>query len=111
MRFMIIPGEVVAVPVGKAGRWAFAAEASDHGTRLRDVAGQRGQVRRHPVGCDTWLWSPSGTKKAGSLDAIGIPALFARPWTLGWWRWAEPEDALTQAIDPKEFWVQRSRMR
>lgn len=32
-------------------------------------------------------------------------ALVGRLRTVVWWRWAEPEDALTQAIDPKAFRV------
>ncbi|MEA9765684.1 hypothetical protein, partial [Xanthomonas campestris] len=31
--------------------------------------------------------------------------LVGRLRTVVWWRWAEPEDALTQVIDPKAFRV------
>ncbi len=44
-------------------------------------------------------------KKAGSPLHRGVPALVGRLRTVVWWRWAEPEDALTQAIDPKAFRV------
>ncbi|PPU58997.1 hypothetical protein XdyCFBP7245_00700 [Xanthomonas dyei] len=43
-------------------------------------------------------------KKAGNL-LREFPALVGLLRTVVWWRWAEPEDALTQAIDPKALRV------